>query len=514
MNIQAMPQENQEHSIKPNFNTNIIHVTCLDGYPAFEEVVESVIFALKSLGYEVHFAHASIRKDAINLIFASHCTSLEHFLSSGLCAEQIIIYNLEQVSTSVPWFNQRYFELMRHVHVWEYCAENLTDLKQAGIENIHLVPIGYTQNLEKIEQRPIEQQDIDVFFYGTISARRRKCLQAIRDLGLNVVTTEHQQIVGKERDALIARSKVVLNLHYYENAHIFEIVRVSYLMANHKTVVSELGPQTCIEADIKQAITHGAIDTLPQLCKQLVEDANLRLTLQNQAFETIKQRDTIAYVKQGMQAYLNSLNQAPNSKMPVVTLPKALQIGAKRWRYDCLNLDKDARHKPDWLLDISKPLPFNESIHSWRFGEHTLEKGYFDYIVSEHTLEEVDDLWVTLTNCLALLKDGGELRCTVYHDLSHQAWQNPFMKRLFNENSFQYYVYPHSLYELGWYSHTLEVINFTVHLSDYGNELMAKYQDFETVKHMPRAIDRLNFILRKRPINETEKIVLQSKVTI
>jgi hypothetical protein len=43
---------------------------------------------------------------------------------------------------------------------------------------------------------------------------------------------------GPARDELIARAKVVLNLHYYEAA-IFEQVRVSYLLNNEALVISE-----------------------------------------------------------------------------------------------------------------------------------------------------------------------------------------------------------------------------------------------------------------------------------
>ncbi|MEU1523347.1 hypothetical protein ABZ413_14225 [Nocardia rhamnosiphila] len=48
------------------------------------------------------------------------------------------------------------------------------------------------------------------------------------------------------RDALYARSKIVLDTHYYD-AGVFEIVRVSYLLANGIFVVSENG------ADIEES---------------------------------------------------------------------------------------------------------------------------------------------------------------------------------------------------------------------------------------------------------------------
>jgi hypothetical protein len=62
-------------------------------------------------------------------------------------------------------------------------------------------------------------------------------------------------VYREERDRLIARAKVVLNMHYYD-ARVFEIVRVSYLLSNEKAVVAECGATTTIEPDIRDAVRH------------------------------------------------------------------------------------------------------------------------------------------------------------------------------------------------------------------------------------------------------------------
>ena len=50
-----------------------------------------------------------------------------------------------------------------------------------------------------------------------------------RPSGANVIPVFG--LYGPPRDALIARSKIILNMHLYD-AKVFEIVRVSYLLAN------------------------------------------------------------------------------------------------------------------------------------------------------------------------------------------------------------------------------------------------------------------------------------------
>jgi hypothetical protein len=68
-------------------------------------------------------------------------------------------------------------------------------------------------------------KDIDVLFYGLINDRIAKILGDYKCSGLNIHTSFG--IYEKDRDDLIARSKLVLNLHYYDS-EIFEVVRVFY----------------------------------------------------------------------------------------------------------------------------------------------------------------------------------------------------------------------------------------------------------------------------------------------
>ena len=85
-------------------------------------------------------------------------------------------------------------------------------------------------------------QDIDVLFCGSMNERRMQIIQALKDSTLFDKPLVIAQFVGygAYRDKYIARSKIVLNMHYYTPG-IFEIARVSYLLANKKCVVSEEG---------------------------------------------------------------------------------------------------------------------------------------------------------------------------------------------------------------------------------------------------------------------------------
>ena len=117
---------------------------------------------------------------------------------------------------------------------------------------------------------------IDVLFYGSLNPRRQAILEELQRRGLKVTTLTG--CYGEARDRYIARSKVVLNLHFYESK-VFEIVRVSYLLSNFKAVVAESGAGTSIEPDLLQAVRAVPYDGLVEACVQLVQDDAARREL-------------------------------------------------------------------------------------------------------------------------------------------------------------------------------------------------------------------------------------------
>ena len=92
--------------------------------------------------------------------------------------------------------------------------------------------------------------DFDVLFYGSFNARRQKILDALRDRGLTVKAVFG--VFGADLDQLIARSKVVINIHFYDNGRL-EMIRLFDLLANGRTIVSELNPGELVDADLTDA---------------------------------------------------------------------------------------------------------------------------------------------------------------------------------------------------------------------------------------------------------------------
>ena len=151
--------------------------------------------------------------------------------------------------------------------------------------------------MTRIPQAP--EQPVDVLFYGSINARREAILKALSAAGLNV---QHLfSVYGAARDQAVGEAKVVLNMHFYEDS-IHEIIRTSYLLANSKAVVSECGPQTEIDEDIRQAIVAVPYADLVESCVALVHDRARRQVLERQAFAIFAKRDQAKILRETIAA--------------------------------------------------------------------------------------------------------------------------------------------------------------------------------------------------------------------
>lgn len=213
-----------------------------DGYvhtAAFDEIGETLLFDLQELSLNAKLCINAIDSEARNIVLGANLLQPATFAQ---LPKGTIIYNFEQLGNKSAWDTPELRWLLSNFQVWDYSTENLQYLETLVMDQSpKLAPIGYCAALSRIE-KPVEQ-DIDVLFYGSLNERRKMVLDSLREAGLNVVHLFG--VYGEERDAHIARAKVVLNIHFYDTKT-FETARVSYLLANKKAVVSEFGSNSLI----------------------------------------------------------------------------------------------------------------------------------------------------------------------------------------------------------------------------------------------------------------------------
>ena len=244
------------------------------GYPhsaAFDEVALGLTEALRGLGHDVVSSRNLAVGDRRAIVLGANLIP-----GSGLALPpDAVLYNLEQIDAASTWLTPALLALYRRHPVWDYSPANRERLAARGVPRPTLVPLGHVPALTRIPVRP-EGEDIDVLFYGSLNPRRIQVLRALAAAGIAV--EQVFGVYGEARDALIARAKIVLNLHYYE-AKVFEVVRVSYLLANHKAVVSERGADRDEEAAFAPGVAFAAYDAIVPTCRALLADPAARAAL-------------------------------------------------------------------------------------------------------------------------------------------------------------------------------------------------------------------------------------------
>jgi hypothetical protein len=247
---------------------------------AFREVAETIHFALLALG------HDSILTEETNISGRQHIilgSNLLPYYDSPI-AEDAILYNLEQISPDSPWLHPNLLDVFRRYRVWDYSQSNIAALHDLGVANVEYLPVGYMPQLTRI---PVVEEDIDIVFIGSINERRWAIIEALRSHGVHVEVGFG--IYGTARDQLIARAKILLNIHFYE-AKVFEAVRVSYLLANHRFVVSEIGNNLAAEEAFDAGVVFSSYEDLVESCLVLLlcpEERQHRAAL---GFEIMVQR--------------------------------------------------------------------------------------------------------------------------------------------------------------------------------------------------------------------------------
>ncbi len=145
-----------------------------------------------------------------------------------------VVYNLENVGTQVG----------RHtypcdVELWDFSARNCERWRDMGRQVTH-VPIGYHPSMGRFTPLPWSERDIDVILCGAMNERRKRVVEDMRARGVHVV--HNPGVYGVERDKLLARSKLCLNMLFYEDG-VFPALRAAHCVANRVPMLTEDAPE-------------------------------------------------------------------------------------------------------------------------------------------------------------------------------------------------------------------------------------------------------------------------------
>jgi SAM-dependent methyltransferase len=395
-----------------------------------------------------------------------------------------IIFNVENTSSS--FFTDRYIQVLRGFTVWDFDQRNSIELSTILGTPVYYLPMFYVKSLTRITERGFK--DIDVLFFGSFNPRRSAVFEGLRAKGIHVNAVFG--VFGAELDSLIARSKVVINIHFYANGRV-EMIRLFDLFANHCTVVSELNEGELLDEDLKEALITAPYEKLIEVTEALVRDPERCSAVAEAGFCAFSARNAKGILQE-------ALVSSEESRVP----RNAVVGSGKFYDSNLFNIDIETRWHPDIVADIADHRLFEREFSSRRFGVVRLQHGFFDSILASHVLEHIPDLVSAMSNCLELLRDGGLLRVTVPYDLSYGAWQDPTHVHAFNERSWLYYC--DWYWYLGWTVSRFDLVEQSFHYSPLGESLALRGCPQEEILRMARAVDEMRVVLRKRPLTEAE----------
>ena len=266
---------------------HIAHFTPAKGHHGhgFDDFIQAVSWGLQVNGHTVTYAQNKFAEGVTNIIFAFH---LLHWPALNALPKGAIVYNLEQYARHADSdYGEEIFAFVaKNFEIWDYSRDNLRLWqKYEHAHPLSLVPVGYAPVLTRIPKP--EHQDIDVLMYGTPTDARYHIFCLLCAQGLRVMFL--YGFYGEDRDALIARSKIVLNIGQYDRT--FEIVRASFLMANRKAIVADVYEDISIESDIADGAVFVFYQDVVTACLRLLESDEIRANIEARAFNTIVKRD-------------------------------------------------------------------------------------------------------------------------------------------------------------------------------------------------------------------------------
>jgi hypothetical protein len=269
------------------FAVSIISPPAYQHSEAFREIGETIHYALLEMGYNSILTSQTDIPEHQHIILGSNLLPFYDIKISP----NSILYNLEQITPDSPWLQPALLAILQQYPVWDYSQNNIKEFVQLGITSVQYLPIGYVPQLTRIDQA---EEDIDVLFYGSLNERRWHIIQSLKAHGVKAEAVFG--VYGNERDKLIARSKILLNIHFYE-AKVFEVVRVSYLLANQRFVISERGSNPVEEAAFSTGVVFADYEDLVKTCLDFLSRSEDRRVVAEAGFKIMTQRSETDYLK-------------------------------------------------------------------------------------------------------------------------------------------------------------------------------------------------------------------------
>jgi SAM-dependent methyltransferase len=412
-------------------------------------------YQFRRLGAQVSIGKNRLRHDAVNFIFGAHLMFEPELTQRYRC----VFVNLEQLGDAGAQVTPAYLQLLSTSLVVDYDHANIPAYRMVG-ETVPIVTFAHAPYLLGKHSPALEERPIDLLFFGSVNDRRRRMLEDIQAAGCSVSMLQFG-VYGAERDAEIRRAKAVFNCHFYDTGR-FEQARAFQCLSLGTPIISERTATTSAPPQFEDSIFWVPSDGIRTFFESDFKAATFCDTARRK-LHAFSSHDVLGQYE-AVLAHARDHFAARPVVVDTPWRPEHLHIGSgKSYMPGCFNVDILASAEPDAVLDLSQPLELPARLNSTTVGPIELAPESIQSIYANNVLEHVGDLPQLMTNCLRLLRLGGQMLIEVPYEHAPSAWQDPTHVRAMNENAWIYYA--DWFWYLGWFE-----TRFAVRAMDYLND--------------------------------------------
>jgi hypothetical protein len=225
-------------------------------------------------------------------------------------------YNSKKIIINTEYYENfnilKYFDFINNkpnFYLFEYNILNINYIKNTNKNiNYNFIPLCYDSFLEdyynsRIVKKNYNEKDIDILFFGSINKRREKILNNLKRKYKLAIYKKYSNNSNTELCNLIERSKIVLNIMYYDNNIIFDYYRNSFILSTRTLLITEKSSSKDyniedglleLENNIINVKYDKIIETVDKYLKNTSEEEyNKLIDTQYNAFKNYKMDDKI-----------------------------------------------------------------------------------------------------------------------------------------------------------------------------------------------------------------------------
>ena len=216
----------------------------------FESKMRALQEELKALGIPSRYFSTTKTRNLYRLLHSHNlCVCFAFDPPSWSLPEKLIVFNFDPIWENWLLKQDDWMQAIRRAHsVWSFTPESVEFLKDYN-QKVFLVPLGYSESyaspILRSDRPPSSKVAQDVIFYGQLSERREKVLEAFKEEGISVRTiTWKDELSGDELDREICNSRVVICIHKYDDprSQYIDFARLDRLLSNRVFVIHEKIP--------------------------------------------------------------------------------------------------------------------------------------------------------------------------------------------------------------------------------------------------------------------------------